>query len=612
MNAAADLIRALWRFLLLAGLVCWAGTAPIAFAGASPLTPIKTITLSATQPAFGIQDGIHALVETGPSAGIAAIADGARGVFLPHPAGAIYALSERNTLWIHLRLERAPNAPHNWTLDIPLPYLDHAVLYQTNAQGQWESQVSGDMTPVSQWTHPGLYPEFQLNIPSATPQDIYLQIRNYKSAGIPLRLASVPARESQREVEYLAIGLLLGSLAMLLASCAIQYLISKEDADGWYTLYIALMTVVIAGTTGLSGQWLWPNAPRWSNYAFIVLPVLGVGATILFARHLCDLDVSFPRLSRGLEVLGWSSLGLAVLSLFIDRANAGIIQAAYLALGPIVTIGITLSVWRRGNTIGRWLFLAYLPQGLAVIFLAAQMFNLVETFWQARYVMALAVAISMPMVLHALHLRVRNRQDAEGRVSALSTQDALTGLLVKPLFMTHVQEALTRAQRDRETSAVVLVEVVNHAQLRDVYGEAVAEQCLLRAVVKLHRVLRDVDPAGRVNTSRFGLILDGVGSRNALNERMVSLIASGLIPLPGLQPEVTLHFHIACVLLNETIPDPRTILDQLDDILDNMAPRTRRPIRFLEPLQTIPAPMGESSGFGEDDTGSFMAPHTPA
>jgi hypothetical protein len=93
---------------------------------------------------------------------------------------------------------------------------------------------------------------------------------------------------------------------------------------------------------------------------------------------------------------------------------------------------------------------------------------------------------------------------------------------------------------------------------------------------------------------------------------MVSLIASGLIPLPGLQPEVTLHFHIACVLLNETIPDPRTILEQLDDILDNMAPRTRRPIRFLEPLQTIPAPVGESSGFGEDDTGSFMAPHTPA
>jgi hypothetical protein len=54
--------------------------------------------------------------------------------------------------------------------------------------------------------------------------------------------------------------------------------------------------------------------------------------------------------------------------------------------------------------------------------------------------------------------------------------------------------------------------------------------------------------------------------------------------------------------------DPRTILEQLDDVLDNMAPRTRRPIRFLEPLQTAPAPVEESSGFGEDDTGAFYNP----
>jgi diguanylate cyclase (GGDEF)-like protein len=217
MNSAAGVVRALWHLLLLAGMLCTAGTASTALAGALPVGPIKTHLLSAAQPAFDIQDGVHALMETGPSAGIAAIADGARGAFLPHPAGTIYALSERNTLWIHLRLERAPNAPADWTLHIPLPYLDHAVLYQVNPKGQWESQVSGDMTPVSQWTRPGLYPEFQLNNFSGGPQDVYLQIRNYKSLGIPLRLASAAARDSQREVEYVAIGLLLGSLAMLLA-----------------------------------------------------------------------------------------------------------------------------------------------------------------------------------------------------------------------------------------------------------------------------------------------------------------------------------------------------------------------------------------------------------
>jgi len=125
-----------------------------------------------------------------------------------------------------------------------------------------------------------------------------------------------------------------------------------------------------------------------------------------------------------------------------------------------------------------------------------------------------------------------------------------------------------------------MVEIVNYSYLKESYGDAIAEQCLLRAAVKLHRVLRDVDPAGRVDTAHFGLVLDGVASRQALTERMVRLVASGLIPLPGVRPEVTLQFHISCALLTEIVPDKRTILHELADLLHRMSPRTRRPIRF--------------------------------
>jgi hypothetical protein len=93
---------------------------------------------------------------------------------------------------------------------------------------------------------------------------------------------------------------------------------------------------------------------------------------------------------------------------------------------------------------------------------------------------------------------------------------------------------------------------------------------------------------------------------------MVSLVASGLIPRPGLKPEVTLQFHMACVLLSETIPDPRTILDQLENVVENMSPRTRRPIRFLEPLHTVPARPVPESAFSENDPDSRIASRTRA
>ncbi len=576
--------------------------------GAQTVAP-ATLVLDGSTNALEIRTALHTLLEPGSNAGIASVASGASGPFTPRRADTRFPLTERNTLWVHLRLERTATAPPDWTLHIPLPYLDQAVLYQSDGKGGWTTQTAGDMLAVNQWAHPGLYPEFHLLLPHGAPRDIYLQVHNYKTLGLPLRLASAATREVQREVEYVAIGLVLGTLLILLGSCAVHFLHNRDGAEAWYTAYTTLMVVVIASVTGLSGQWLWPESPAWTNYSYVVLPTWGVGATALFIRHVCSLQVRFPRTNRVLEWFGLASVPLSLLGVLTDRASSDYLSAAYLALGPVLVLVAAAMTWRRGNPVGKWLFMAYLPQGLAVIFLAAQIFNLVPTYWEARHAMVVAVALSVPLLLHALGMRARERREVEDRAKALPTQDALTGLLVKPVFMTQVHEALNRAMDDRESSAVVLVEVVNYPLLGKVYGQAVAEQCLLRAVVKLHRVLRDIDPAGRVDTARFGLVLNGVSSRQALSERMVGLIASGLIPLPGLKPEVTLQFHIACVLLNEIHPEPETILDQLGEVLAGIAPRTRRPIRFLEPSTTVPSPLMPESGFGANDSGAFMAPY---
>ena len=166
--------------------------------------------------------------------------------------------------------------------------------------------------------------------------------------------------------------------------------------------------------------------------------------------------------------------------------------------------------------------------------------------------------------------------------------DALTGLLDPSAFHEQLQQAVARYEHGREDAAVVLVELVNHAAIQAQHGAAVAEQSLLRSVMKLRRVLRDVDVAGRLGQARFGLVLQGVGSRVAVTDRAARLVAAGLMPLPGLQPEVTLHFHLAAVLLRERLLAPPALLDALGELLAGMAPRTHRPVRFLLPEDTMP------------------------
>jgi GGDEF domain-containing protein len=146
------------------------------------------------------------------------------------------------------------------------------------------------------------------------------------------------------------------------------------------------------------------------------------------------------------------------------------------------------------------------------------------------------------------------------------------------------------------------IDLVNYARIREVFGSSAAEQSLLRSVIKLRRLLRDVDTVARVGEARFGVILEGASSRSSVTERAARLIAAGLMPLPGLKPDVTLQFHVAALLLNERPLEAEEVETALDAQLSRMSPRTRRPIRFIQPEQPAPGdtPPQEDSMFAPD------------
>jgi len=548
-----------------------------------------TYTLDDNVGSFRLQDSLAFLVDPDGKSSIDEILKRDRNRFSPVSTARSLPLREGNSVWVRLSLARDAHSTAKWTLAIPLPYLDYAALYQPDGQGGWTRQVAGDTLAVDSWSRPALYADFKLDVPVEGAYDVYMELRNFKPTLMPLMIATESKRNSQRELEHLLLGGLFGALIMLVGVCAIHYLQSRSADDGWYTLYAAGMAVVVSCMTGLSGLWLWPQSPAWSNYTHFSMPILGLGATLIFVRHITSLDAGFPRLSQAVHGVAGFGIPIALLGVAVDRNVADVFNAVYLTLSPLLLLVATLQTWRRGHAVGRWLTIAYIPNAAVTVYIGLQMLQVLPAWWQSRYLMVAAVALSVPLLQQALHLRARERREVQERADALPTQDALTGLLTRPLFDTQVELAIKRSRQNREPSAIVMVEVVNYSYLRESYGDAIAEQCLLRAAVKLHRVLRDVDPAGRVDTARFGLVLDGVASRQELTERMVRLVASGLIPLPGLRPEVTLQFHISCALLTEVAADKRTVLQELQDVLHGMSPRTRRPIRFLEPAATLPA-----------------------
>jgi diguanylate cyclase (GGDEF)-like protein len=528
---------------------------------------------------------------------------GGPSLFQPARAELIYSLGKDGALWLHYRLVRGRNDRNGWLMALPMPVLDFATVYQRDARGQWLSQTAGDMIAVAAWPEPGRYPHFRLDLPSGEVRDVYVRIKHLTPANFPVQLISESAYDQRIQIEYLGLGLTFGALMLLIATCLAQSLVYRDRVYAWYALYALVTMLGVTAYTGVAAHLIWPEFGALGDAPQACLAILAAAAALLFVRNLTGISARHPVIDEMAYWAGLAGIVLAAVYPVLDKPVGLMAVAAYLAATSLTNIWIATAGWRRGDIVGAWVLVAYSPFAVAIGMGVLRLFGWLPVSFGTQYAVVVATALQVPLLLVALNIRSRERHGAEIREQALSSQDALTGLLAPHLFHDRLRQVVARHKRDKENAAVVFIDLINYPRIKDYYGSAVAEQSLLRSVIKLRRLLRDVDTVSRIGEARFGLILEGVTSRIAVTDRAARLIAAGLMPLKGLKPDVTLQFHIAAVLLDERMSEAPELADALDGLLGGMSPRTRRPIRFLEPEVTQPAPMESDSSMLESDSG---------
>jgi GGDEF domain-containing protein len=573
--------RFVWFVLSLAGVAAWA---------VEPVDAEPRITLSSDASGGTPSVPLFAWIEPGRSASIERASSAATRYTSASPEQT-HPTDSTNTLWLKLEFVRMPGAPDQWSVNLPLPYLDDVVLHQRDASGRWRSQHAGDQLARDLWSKRGLYPDFDLlPMPQSVPTTVYLQIRNYRQTMVPVRVIGQSEGEQSRLGEMMMLGVLMGSLLSLSILSFIRFVEHRNKTDLLASGFGFCIAITLGQLNGVMNAFIWTDGSLWGDIAGSALPPLGMGMSLLFLRNLYALASRHRRYDRFLVMCGWLTMGTSLTLVVMDRAIATAIINVTVGLATMVGLSASVMSWRYGAPVGRWLVASYSLQFVTVLQMVLQWWGVsFPDFWQMRYVTTMAIASSVPLLSYALSRATHDKKELAFRADHLPQQDALTGLLTRDAFVNQMGEAYLRVIKHGEPVALVLVNVINHSHIRQAYGDTTAEQCLLRAVVKLHRVLRDVDPAGRLNTAQFGMVLEGVTDKETVNERMVRLIASGLIPLPGLEPEVTLQFQAACVLLHHNPLTPDSALLELNGLLNDMSPRTRRPIRFLEAPHTHPA-----------------------
>ena len=100
--------------------------------------------------------------------------------------------------------------------------------------------------------------------------------------------------------------------------------------------------------------------------------------------------------------------------------------------------------------------------------------------------------------------------DAERKIRHIAYHDSLTGLPNRMLFMDRIDQAISRAQREKNQFALLFIDIDHFKVINDSMGHAAGDQLLNIMSQRLREVLRKSDTVARLGGDEFTVIIEGL------------------------------------------------------------------------------------------------------
>ncbi|MGE0332927.1 MAG: 7TM diverse intracellular signaling domain-containing protein [Ramlibacter sp.] len=523
------------------------------------------------------------------NAGNAAVNDVARlppASFKPMAGAAPFDVG-RGALWLRYELPGL-DASRRWYLMVEGPaFLNQATLYQRDAAGAWRAQQAGDRLPLSQWAHPDLTARFLLDLQGtdAPARTVWLRIQNSPAPLNPgLTLLDEQQVEQRRNATLLGMGAYLGFGLLVMFLGLVHVRLYTDRAFVPYMAYVGCMLAFQTAYTGLGALFFWPEWARWNDAAPALFMLWLTAAGIWFVREVCTLH----RLSRGLSrfALRWAQFGFvypAVYLLFTGPATLAVLNL-YGLLSVLLSMGLCIWAWRKGDTYAGWLALGFAPLHLAYPFAALRTAGVLADGWVTQYAVLIGSAIEIPILLYILHRRAKDFNENRARMRALNSTDPLTGLPIVPVLLLRLGDALRRARRNRGHCGLALVELANHDELITEEGRPLGDRALVVAASQLTSIVKDVDTVCRVADNRFAVLLESAYRPELLQVFAPHIVAKGLAQTPALPAHKTLRYRVVTIALPDWAQDQPPAEEQ--DV-QRLIARANLAMDRLEPKRVI-------------------------
>ena len=176
----------------------------------------------------------------------------------------------------------------------------------------------------------------------------------------------------------------------------------------------------------------------------------------------------------------------------------------------------------------------------------------------------------------ALLVRGRDRSLTAQRLRGLDRVDPATGLSTPAVVMERLRRMTARAQRQEHQIAVLLIDLVNLGELRQLYGRRVDQEMPLRLANRLLHVMREIDTVGRLSNRRFIMLIEGPVTQEAIEDQAQRVLAHCLRPISGRPEGWRPRLRMALGVMPRDGRQPDLMLDKLALMLDTVAPGDNR------------------------------------
>jgi GGDEF domain-containing protein len=502
----------------------------------------------------------------------------------------IYRLDHGQVLWIRFTVPALPDS-ERWYLQVPYPGVDRVTMYVQGAGGQWVMSQAGDHVRLSSWPLPNRYPVLPLAMSPGEPRVHYLRIQNATLFGAPLQFVSEHYLIREEQSVSLALGIYFGLVVLAVVLAAAAALTLRDPAYHLFALSAVLMALTQATITGLAGLHLWGEWPWWNDMAPQVLPLLAIASLQLFLAEVISLRERSRLLYRLLLAGSFAALPLAVYQMVTpDVVVRLLIILVYFLVQTAVGLGVLAWAALRGDRYAPWLLVGASPVALGALLPLSRAAGLMPISFWTVHGMQLAIAAELPILLLVLFMRSQHHREHARRIQGLDRIDPATGLCNTAVFQERLVRLITRSQRLKFRSAMLLVDIANIEQIRRQFDAESARELTLRVAGRLLSVAREIDTVARLSEHRFGVLLEGPLHAEEVAEAGPRIVARCLMPFRGRPLEWAANVRVAQALIPMDGTDPAQLTGRLEMLLASAPPDSRRAVFMLSraPAVTVP------------------------